>query len=78
MEARQDARGFQEERGGLLKDGASHPTGADSVFVPVPGMRAPPEVRQKGVLNKTSMGFIYSFTYPTTSAIHLILPTSVY
>lgn len=32
--------GFQEERGGLPKDDASHPTAADSVLVSVPGMGA--------------------------------------
>lgn len=63
-----DTWGFQEERGGLPKDDASHPTGADSVLVPVPGMGVPGAMGNEDVLNKMLMHFIYSFTYLTLKA----------
>lgn len=73
-----DTWGFQEERGGPPKDDASHPTGADSVLVPVPGMGVPGEMGNEDVLNKTLMRFIYSFMYLTLKAIILIFPASIY
>lgn len=71
--------GFQEERGGLPKDDASHPTAADSVL-PVPGMGAggvPGEIRNEDVLNKMLMRFIHSFLHPTLKATTLILPAPI-